>query len=173
MTGVGVYLRPYREEDLTVMARFITEPESMDPFTWTGYRSPEARRRRWEEDTFLEKDPRYLVVALDTDGTAIGHVRWRDASILSPGESWEIGILLLPEHRGKGAGTAAQQLLVDHLFSTTKVHRICANTEVENIAEQKALDRCGFRREGLLSLAAFRGGEWRDVVVHGLLREEH
>jgi aminoglycoside 6'-N-acetyltransferase len=79
---------------------------------------------------------------------------------------------MLPEYRGQGAGSAAQRLMVDHLFSTTTAHRICANTEAENLAEQRALEKCGFRREGLLQQAAFRAGAWRDVFVYGLLRDE-
>jgi RimJ/RimL family protein N-acetyltransferase len=81
-------------------------------------------------------------------------------------------VLLAPEHRGKGAGTAAQRLLVEHLFATTPVHRLSAHTEPANVAEQRCLEKCGFRREGLLRQAGFRGGAWRDVFVYGRLRSD-
>jgi RimJ/RimL family protein N-acetyltransferase len=58
------------------------------------------------------------------------------------------------------------------LFDTTTVHRLCANTEADNAAEQRALEKCGFRREGVLRQAGFRGGRWRDVVVYGRLRDD-
>jgi RimJ/RimL family protein N-acetyltransferase len=60
----------------------------------------------------------------------------------------------------------------EHLFNTTLVHRLCANTEAENLAEQKALEKCGFCREGFLRHAGFRGGSWRDVVIYSLLRSD-
>jgi RimJ/RimL family protein N-acetyltransferase len=69
-------------------------------------------------------------------------------------------------------GTAAQRLLVDHLFDTTTAHRICAFTEAENLAEQKALEKCGFRREGILRQSGFVRGDWRDVAIYGILRGE-
>ena len=85
---------------------------------------------------------------------------------------WEIGALLAPEHRGRRAGTRAQRLVAEHLFDTTTAHRLCAFTDGDNVAEQRSLEKCGFRREGLLREANFRGGGWRDVVVYGLLRED-
>ena len=45
----------------------------------------------------------------------------------------------LPEHRGRGIGTAAQRLVAEHLFAHTTVHRLEAVTETINIAEQRAL----------------------------------
>ena len=80
--------------------------------------------------------------------------------------------MLAPEFRGQGAGTAAQRLLVEYLFDTTLVHRLCAYTEPDNVAEQRSLEKCGFRREGVLREAGFRGGQWRDAVVYGCLRDD-
>jgi RimJ/RimL family protein N-acetyltransferase len=84
----------------------------------------------------------------------------------------EIGTLLLPEHRGRGLGSAVQALLADYLFSTTPVNRLEAFTEVDNVAEQRALERAGFVREGVLRGRGFARGEWRDAVVYGRLRSD-
>lgn len=64
---------------------------------------------------------------------------------------------LLPEHRGKGYGTAAQQALVDYLFATTAVHRVQATTEAANLAEQRALEKVGFRRDGVMRAVGYWG----------------
>lgn len=81
-----------------------------------------------------------------------------------------IGIGLLPEHRGKGYGTAAQRALSSYLFSTRLVERLEASTDVDNVAEQRALEKAGFTREGVLRHAQFRAGEWHDVVLYSRLR---
>lgn len=167
-----VHLRPFRECDLELLTRFATEPAFSAPFEWSGYRSPEAFRRRWEDDGFLGRDPHQLVIA-QPDETALGWVMWRDPHLFGrEGLVWEIGAVLVPDCRGRGVGAAAQRLLVEHLFDTTTVHRLCANTEADNAAEQRALEKCGFRREGVLRQAGFRGGRWRDVVVYGRLRDD-
>jgi RimJ/RimL family protein N-acetyltransferase len=163
-----VHLRPFREADLELFSRFFTDPEVGGPFEWAGFRSFESLRRRWNEDGLLETSPRWLVIA-DDDDTAIGWVNWRDDE-RSGSNVFEIGVLIVPEMRGRGAGTAAQTQLVDYLFDTTPAHRIWAMTEVDNIGEQRALERSGFRREGRLRGTHFRGGEWRDSFAYGVVR---
>jgi RimJ/RimL family protein N-acetyltransferase len=171
VSEVEVQLRPFREADLELLTRLATEPAFSAPFEWFGFRwSPDVLRRRWEEDGFLSKDPHYLAVA-EGGGPAIGWVMWRQAPPEGHG-IWEIGALLAPEHRGRGAGTAAQRQLVELLFATTTAHRLWAGTEGDNLAEQRSLEKCGFRREGVLRGAQFRDGEWRDAVVFGLLRDD-
>jgi len=166
----AVRLRPFRHADVELLTRFATDPAVSQPFEWFGYRSPEAFRRRWEDDGFLDNDPWYLAVALESDDTGIGWVMWRHGILGMQAGVLEIGILLVPGHRGWGAGTAAQRLLVEHLFTTTTVHRIWAGTQSDNAAEQRALEKCGFQREGLLRESVFRGGEWHDSVIYGILR---
>ena len=169
------HLRPFREEDLELLTRFATDPDFSAPFEWAGFRSPEVLRRRWVQDGLLDDEPRYLAVACG-DGPAdpaVGWVTWRDPVRFGrPGREWEIGAILAPEHRGRGVGTEAQAQLVRHLFDTTAVGRLSANTETDNLAEQRALEKCGFRCEGRLRDAGFRGGRWRDVLAYGCLRSD-
>jgi RimJ/RimL family protein N-acetyltransferase len=112
-----------------------------------------------------------MVVALD-DGTPIGSVSWHAVSYGPNRRSvaWNIGITLLPDHRGRGHGAAAQRLLADHLFATTDANRIEASTDTANLAEQRALERAGFRPEGLLRGAQYRAGAWHDLVLFARLR---
>jgi RimJ/RimL family protein N-acetyltransferase len=78
-------------------------------------------------------------------------------------------ITLLPEARGQGVGTEAQRQLVRYLFAHALVMRIEADTESGNIAEQRALEKAGFTREGILRSVAYRDGRWRDGVRYSVL----
>jgi [ribosomal protein S5]-alanine N-acetyltransferase len=89
-----------------------------------------------------------------------------------PGGCYEIGLALLPEYRGRGLGTAAHGKIVRHLFDCTLAFRLEAQTDADNIAEQRALERVGFLSEGVLRCARFREGEWRDMLMYGLLRPD-
>jgi RimJ/RimL family protein N-acetyltransferase len=59
-----------------------------------------------------------------------------------------------------------------YLFEHTTVNRIEAATEVGNVAEQKALERAGFSREGVMRGIRWRGGAWRDEVLYSILRTD-
>ena len=171
MSEDDVHLRPVEESDLALLERLDKEPALSEPFEWTGFRSPGNRRRRWEQDGYLGDDA-LLVVSLP-DGTFAGIVVWKPAGgTASLGGCFEIGILLLPAHRGRGWGSAAQVLLADHLFSTTLANRLEALTEVDNVAEQRALERAGFFQEGTLRGRAFIRGGWRDAFIYSRLRSD-
>jgi hypothetical protein len=51
-----------------------------------------------------------------------------------------VGISLFPEYRGRGYGTRAQRLLSDYLVGPRLIERVEAATDVENFAEQRALE---------------------------------
>ncbi len=47
-----------------------------------------------------------------------------------------------------------------------------AGTEVDNAAEQRALERAGFTREGMLRGRGFVRGVWRDGYMYSRLRDD-
>jgi len=114
---------------------------------------------------------RFLV---ECDGEVVGDVSWRPVWFgpTHGSRSWEIGIALAPSARGRGIGTAAQRLLVEHLFDTTDVYRIQASTDIENLAEQRALERAGFVREGVLRQCQVRADGRHDLILFSRLRDD-
>jgi aminoglycoside 6'-N-acetyltransferase len=77
---------------------------------------------------------------------------------------------LIDGHRGKGIGSAAQDLLARYLFEHTRAERIQASTDIDNLAERGALARAGFQEEGVLRRAQWRAGRWHDMVIYSRLR---
>ena len=92
--------------------------------------------------------------------------------VIPPSYCWTMGIALEPQARGHGYGTQAHRLLARYLFAHTTVHRIEADTEAENVAEQRALEKAGFTREGVMRGVFWRDGAWRDGVIYSLLRTD-
>ena len=165
-----VRLRPVAEADLAALDRFTMDPEATGPFEWYGWRDLNRFRRAWAEDRLLSDKSGILVVAGEV--TAPGFVSWRRAWVTTLSYCWEIGIGLLPEARGNGHGTAAQRMIVRYLFAHTTVNRVQAATAIDNIAEQRALEKAGFTREGVLRGIAFQNGRWQDGVLYSVLRHE-
>ncbi|MFF3518179.1 GNAT family N-acetyltransferase [Streptomyces sp. NPDC002573] len=67
-----------------------------------------------------------------------GFVASRKVAAASSSFHWNVRVALLPEARGQGFGSEAQRPLVRYLFAHTTVVRIEADTEAENVAEQRA-----------------------------------
>ena len=125
----------------------------------------------------FEERPRGLVRGLLRrigDDEVVGTMSWH---LVSHGptvgsRAWNIGIWLRPAFRGLGYGASAQRLLARALLTTTEVLRVEAGTEVTNLAERRALERAGFRLDGVLRGAHERLGEQRDAAVYSLLRSD-
>jgi RimJ/RimL family protein N-acetyltransferase len=165
-----VVLRPVESEELGRLLQLEWDPAATGEFQWFGFRMDTAREleRRWQQDGLIGAAGSYLAVGVD-DGGCAGLVSWRP---LGPTPNYEIGIALFPEYRGRGLGTEAQRQLVEYLFATTTAHRLQAGTEIDNLAEQHALERVGFQKEGIARGLYFRAGAWRDSVFYAVLRPD-
>ena len=185
---MNVRLRPVRDDDLPMLRRFLSEQDLIGN-DWFGFRDAATVDRRFAKDGFLGTDNGRLMVETrdtersdtserdakaeaDTEDQVAGFVTWTAGRYGGAGGYWEIGIALLPEHRGRGIGWRAQALIATYLFEHTPAQRIQAGTQPENIAEQKALLKAGFQLEGVVRAAEFRAGQWRDGLLYSRLRDD-
>jgi RimJ/RimL family protein N-acetyltransferase len=165
-----ITLRPVREDDLAVLERLTQDPEATGEFAWFGWHDPMRYRRRWAEDGLLGEEGGALMVTRGEE--RLGFVAWNRRRTARTSYCFTMGIAMLPEARGHGYGTEAHRLLVRYLFAHTTVHRIEADTEVDNLAERTALEKAGFSREGVMRGVAWRDGAWRDGVCYAVLRAD-
>jgi RimJ/RimL family protein N-acetyltransferase len=164
-----VTLRPLRASDISLLE--ASGDPADDAFGFFGHRASNGLARRFAENGGISDDLGNLVVVPES-GDVAGTVSWF-AVHHGPGaiaRALNIGISLLPAFRGRGYGTIAQARFAEYLFAATLIERLEASTDVENIAEQRALEKAGFTREGILRHAQFRAGAWRDTVLYSRLR---
>ena len=107
------------------------------------------------------------------DGAAVGLVRLLDLGDVEEGSPL-FDLRIGSEHRGRGVGVAAVKWLSGHLFvEYPRLHRVEATTRGDNAAMITVLERCGYRREGVLREAwRSHNGERHDTIIYGLLRHE-
>ncbi len=118
-----------------------------------------------------ERDPASQPVGLerwviDVDGVAVGtvscHPVWYGPT--SGSMAMNIGIAIIEPYRGRGVGSSAQRQLAE-LLHERGIHRVEASTDVENIAEQRALAKAGFTLEGVARGAQVRADGRHDLQV--------
>jgi RimJ/RimL family protein N-acetyltransferase len=159
---MDVVLRPVVAEDLPLLA------VGDAPYDDFGPRVP-----RTEPYSPVLREFGGMAVC-DSGGLLLGSVSWiwQQWGPMPESRNPMIGIGLRPEARGRGAGTAAQRAVVDLFFRHTNVNRVEACTDVENIAEQRALEKAGFTREGTVRGAQWRDGAYRDCYSYSILRAD-
>ncbi|HEX3052096.1 MAG TPA: GNAT family protein [Aggregatilineaceae bacterium] len=77
-----------------------------------------------------------------------------------------------PDYWGGGYGTDALTLLLDYCFDWLDLRRVWLDTMVINVRVQRQMDKLGFKLEGHIRRETFVDGQWVDMLVYGLLREE-
>jgi RimJ/RimL family protein N-acetyltransferase len=165
-----VALEPVYEADLPLMERLVNDPAATGEHQWYGWQAPGKIARRWAENGLLDDDGGTMIVVRGEE--RLGLVQWRKTPTSRPAYCWTIGLIIAPEARGHGLGSHAQRLLARYLFAHSLANRVEASTEMTNIAEQRALEKAGFTREGVLRGIGFRDGAWRDGVLYSILRSD-
>ena len=169
-----VRLRDVAIEDADLLDAWADDPDVRTEFNAFDMPRSPVDREALARGPFRNERNGELIVERLEDGQPVGSVSWHRVAY-GPNlgsAAWNIGISLAPPARGRGLGSEAQRLLADYLFATTDVGRVEASTDVENIAEQRSLERAGFVREGLLRGAQERGGIKHDLVNYARLRTD-
>jgi len=73
---------------------------------------------------------------------------------------------------GRGYGTEATQLMLDHAFGTLGLHRIALTVFEFNERAIRAYRRCGFIVEGRARESIWRDGRWWDELAMSVLSSE-
>jgi len=86
----------------------------------------------------------------------------------------EIGWTFLhPSQHGSGANVEAKLLMLRCAFEDWGLERVELKTDLLNLRSQRAMERLGFTREGVLRRhMVVAGGRVRDTVYYSVVRDE-
>lgn len=165
-------LRRYRHDDLPDLLSLASRPEVAKvlsgrlPATEEGVRSYidlQNSYQPFEQDKVFE-----LAVEQEEDGRVIGLV----GLIRRDYRQGEIGWALAAEYRGQGYATEAARALMDYGFTRLDLHRIHADTNSDNRASRRVMERLGMIQEAQLREAVYVEGNWLDRCIYGRLVDE-
>ena len=172
LTGEHVALRPYRDGDADALLALYGDPEV------TRWWSHEPWADRQQAIDYLERMRRDRLssefypwaITLNADDVLIGTAALYE--IDRTHKRGMIGYSLSPSMQGHGYAGDALRLLLDFAWTTLDLQRIEADTDPENTASRRLLERLGFTLEGSLRKRWFVHGKWHDAAWYGLLRED-
>lgn len=165
-----VTLRPVNEDDLAWLASLRDGPAATGPHEWHGWSDSRREHKQWAESGLLGDHGGTLIIMHGAD--RVGSISWCRVQTGPTAFNRAIGIGLAPEFRGRGYGSAAQRQMARYLFAHTQANRVEATTEITNVSEQRALEKAGFTREGVMRGTTFRQGVWHDQILYSVLRDE-
>ncbi len=171
VTGPNLRVRLPRADDAAALYRHASDPEVSRWFSWGPYTCegeareflaglPELRARREQLDFVIEH---LKAGVIGVSGFAELSTRDRRATI---------GTWLGREWWGTGANRESKALMCHVAFALLGLERVGAYANVGHERSQRALERLGFEREGVLRSFHRHGGRSIDVVVFSLLRDD-
>jgi RimJ/RimL family protein N-acetyltransferase len=167
LEGKTVNLRVMEKEDLPLFAEWVNKPEFIGEYNPLRQLSRTEIEKGYEKSSLEQGE----FIIEKKNGSQIGYI-WHFTMGHPAAKLLELGYFVVPSETDKGYCSEAAKIMVDYLFLSKDIVRIQAHTDLRNVASQKVLEKVGFKREGTIRKSIFNMGEWRDVYVYGILREE-
>jgi ribosomal-protein-alanine N-acetyltransferase len=164
LEGENVNLRVVEKEDLPLLSEWWNSPEFSGVYNPLDEQQSKKDIEKQYEQLTSEK---LWFLILKKDGSKIGFLSMRKSVF-----GWQIGYVLVPSERGKGYCTEAVKIAVDYLFLSKDIVRVQAGAFIENVASHRVLEKAGFQREGKIRKGLFAWGNWADLYLFSILREE-
>jgi diamine N-acetyltransferase len=171
--GGQVALGPLGPEHAEPLCRWHNDYDVMRNWAlMPGPRTVEEMRRKFEPGEWLA-DPEnvafavYEISAWELVGFAglihVDHIDRTAEFFVMIGEE---------QHRGRGYGTEATRLVLDHAFTALGLANVILRVYEYNLAGIRAYEKAGFRRVGVRRTSKFMGGKLWDTVFMDVVAEE-
>ncbi len=171
LSGEHVRLEPLTAEHAKGLFEAGTDPGI---WAWLSIRQPGdlPAAERMVEQALADPDRRPFAQIDAVSGRVAGTTSYYQVveqhRILSIGHTW-IGA----EWQRTGLNTESKLLLLTHAFETLGAQRVSWETDIRNLRSQRAIERLGALREGVLRAHRIRpDGSSRDTVTYSMLAPE-
>lgn len=170
LSGDVIELRLVRETDLDRLYDLLSDLDTRGAYFPLGVMSETTLRAEFNKSGFWDREEGMLLMVNET-GEVVGEIEYFPIAHYLQG--YEISYQVFgAEHAGKGYTSEAVNLLVRYLFGRKRVNRMQLNIHPDNAASKKVAAKCGFTFEGRMRGCWFHHGEYHDLEVWSLLRDE-
>ncbi len=171
LMGKRIYMRPVELADAPVLQRYANDPGVRrmvsNQFPHSLISEEEWIKKLSKDST---KEVVLGIVLKDTDQVigvmGLHHINWKDRTATTG------AIIGKEEWRGKGYGTEAKMLFLNHAFNELNLRKICSVALEFNQLSLGFNAKCGYKEEGRQKKHVFVNGDYVDVVLTAVFRED-
>ena len=167
-----VYLRALELDDYKTSVKWRKNDQIWDMVVGPKYFVSEAYEKKWVEDAIFSSPSKLvLAICLKETNEHIGHsylanIDWKNGNA-------RYGIMIGESNCwGKGYGTEASMLLLYHAFMVMGLQRVESRQLTDNITSKIIHEKIGYKKEGVLRKAVFKNGEYQDLNLMSIIRED-
>jgi len=169
--GKQVTLRAIEKSDLELMKEMLNEPEIEDLVVGWAFPVSSYGQEQWFINNMGNNSNQRFIIETKEDG-AIGlatltDIDWKNRCAMHGMKLFNKDI------RSKGIGTDTVMAIMRYAFDELNLNRLDGAWFEENTASIKLYTKCGWQVEGIRRKYVFKKGEYRDLVVVGVLKEDY
>ena len=168
--GEKVLLRAIELEDAELLREMINDEGIESVARGTSFPVAKHQQIKWIEN--LPSDNSVFRAMIDVNGKAVGTIILTNIDLRNGTAETHIKIAKQTE-RGQGYGSDAVLALLRYAFNTLRLNCVFCHVKEDNIPSQKMFEKCGFVKEGVLRQRVFRHGNYFDVFVFSILKDEY
>ncbi|SCN21297.1 Spermidine N(1)-acetyltransferase [Clostridium sp. N3C] len=169
--GKFVTLRAIEKEDLELMREMLNDPEMESSVVGWSFPVSKYQQNQWYENHINDSNNQRFIIETPEDG-AVGlatliEIDWKNRKA-------NHGMKLVNrKYRTKGIGTDTVMAIMRYAFDELQLNRLDGSWFDSNIASQKLYTKCGWSVEGRRRQYIYKNGEYRDLIVVGILKEDY
>lgn len=169
--GKFVTLRAMEKQDMELMCNMFNSPELENLVVGWSFPLSLEQQNRWYENNLGDNRNFRFIIETPEDG-AVGvatlvDIDWKNRCAGH-------GIKLADkERRSKGIGTDTVMAIMRYAFDELGLNRLDGSWFSENKASRGMYMKCGWKEEGVKRQCIYKKGEFRDLVITGILASEY
>ncbi len=167
-----IYLREITRDDLIRIQVWHNDKNLYDTLGETSRFVNQETVVEWFNQYQLNRQTQIrLAICLKENNHHIGNVNLIHMDRISQQAEFHI-FIADPAERGQSHGYHATQLCLAHAFNDQNLNRIYLYVLPSNTAAINIYKKCGFQQEGICRQATFKKGQFHDLILMSLLKDE-
>ena len=168
LKGEKVLLRSIEKSDINIFYDFISD-EELRKYDY-GYTIPPSKEYVLENfNSFFNLRKKYITI-VNEKGVVVGYMTYKEAKDCC--NVYSIGITIGRRFWHRGYGMDSINTLLKFLFLNRGAHKIELEVLEFNERAISCYKKCGFIEEGRKRHRSFYEGQYKDVVIMGILNDE-
>lgn len=169
-----IYLRAFEPGDLSLLNEWHNDEEINSQTLGNKYFVSSFYDRKWlEEKMSNNRDNVYCAICEKTTNKMIGYVSLNDIDYRNRKAVWGGIVIGDKNSRSKGYASDAAFMILKYAFEELGLNKVTGYWLQTNKASLVISQLLGFTKEGILRKDVFKRGEYQDVLVMSMLKEEY
>lgn len=157
LKGDNIYLRLLERKDIGILYRLCNEEKVKRYNVIQQYK---------EESTNLRK----ALSIINEKNVLVGFITYKESSYCK--NAYSIGITIGSRYWNRGYGKDSIRVLLKYLFEDLGAIRVELEVMKSNLRAINCYKKCGFKEEGILRNKCYIDGEYIDIIIMGLIKDD-